>query len=406
MTSSKKHFEAFADHTLLKHTILGAYLQRWAFKLLQWGGAGDTVYFVDGFAGAGCDKQGNPGSPVIACRIAQQVRSHFASKGREVRLGILALEANPRRLEVLEDQLAPFRRTDPDVARTLRGSVSEHIEAICDLIGGHPALFFLDPFGLTGLDAATYPKMLVGGHNEIFALFSDIGAARLRGVVHAHSVELELNALSSRPSLFPDLDAAEATELRAAADRQRMAREPFDEVARARITGAVGESAWVDELRGFPPTQAREQLILRFVRTMVASGAKYVQVLPMRGAKGNRKYCLVHCSKALKGYTAMKEAISESLNKADLPTVMSARMRHDLRMPVSEVLEFIQTRFGGHTVRWAPSAGTDMTTVKRTLLEETGVYPFQSKEIKEAITSRGWLKREKRIEVCVVPPAT
>lgn len=65
------HFEEFQGHTLLKHLILDKYLKAWANKLLQWGAAGSRVWFVDAFAGEGADKKGNPGSPLIAAKMAR-----------------------------------------------------------------------------------------------------------------------------------------------------------------------------------------------------------------------------------------------------------------------------------------------------------------------------------------------
>jgi three-Cys-motif partner protein len=406
VTKSDKHFEAFADHTLLKHAILHAYLQSWAFKILQWGEAGNTVYYVDGFAGAGRDGKRNPGSPVIACRIAQVVRGHLASgpKPRTVQLKVLAVESDPATLVLLEQQLAPFKRLDVAALLTYSGSVSEHMGAIATEIGMRPALFFLDPFGLKGLDAATYSTMLSGGHSEIFALFHDIGAARLRGVVHADAgVEQQLQAIKELPSLFPELDAEVAHELEAKADKKRKIVDQLGPSARDAISRALGDSSWEVELRHLSPGDARSELILRFVRKLIASGARYVQVLPMSGESGGHKYCLVHASKSLKGYTTMKEAVSESLKKDDLSLSMRDRMREDLRVPVSEILEFLQQRFRGQTIRWSGKKGADVGTIKRALLDETSMFHFQAMEIKDELRGRGWFQRLDRVEQVRVP---
>lgn len=408
MTKSDKHFEAFADHTLLKHAILHAYLQSWAFKILQWGEAGNTVYYVDGFAGAGRDGKGNPGSPVIACKIAQVVRGHLASgpRPRTVQLKVLAVESDPAMLALLDEQLSPFKRLDSAGVQTYSGSVSDHMSVIAAEIGLRPTLFFLDPFGLKGLDATTYPMMLAGGHNEIFALFHDIGAARLRGVVHADTgIEQQLQAIKKSPSLFPELDAEAAHGLEAEADRKRKVVEKLVHPARDAISRALGESSWEVELRGLSPDDARTELIIRFVRKLIASGAKYVQVLPMRGESGGHKYCLVHASKSLTGYTAMKQAVSDSLKKEDLSPSMRERMREDLRMPVSEILRMMQQRFGGETVRWSGKKGGDAGTVKRMLMEETHLFGFQCAEIKHELRGRGWLRKMNRVEQVVIPVA-
>lgn len=75
----RDHFELFESHTILKHLILDKYLKRWAAKLLsRW----DEIWFVDAFAGEGCDRHGNPGSPLIL-----QLRWLLARYGRR---GLLA----------------------------------------------------------------------------------------------------------------------------------------------------------------------------------------------------------------------------------------------------------------------------------------------------------------------------
>lgn len=407
MSKRDRHFEAFADHTLLKHAILQAYLQSWAFKILQWGQAGNTVCYVDGFAGAGRDGAGNPGSPLIACRIAQVVRGHLGSgpRPRTAQLRVLAVESDPATFAILDEQLAAFKRMDPAGVHGYVGSISDRMGDIAEEIGSQPTLFFLDPFGLKGLDATKYPAMLSGAHNEVFALFADIGAARLRGVVHADAgVERQLRAIREAPALFPQLDAQKESELVAKAGEKRKVVQQFGDAAKAAITSALGDSDWVQDLRDLAPTEAREELIVRFMAKLVRSGARYVQVLPMRGATGGHKYCLVHASKSLRGYTAMKEAVSESLNKTELAQDMRDRMREDLRLPVAGLLSTLQQRFRGQTVRWSGLKAKEVT-VQRMLLQETDVFPLQFKEIKAALKGCGWLQRPNKIEVCVFPEA-
>ena len=70
----RKHFERFEEHTLLKHGVFRRYLRTWARKLLFWTGRDfDRIWVVDGFAGAGSDEVGNPGSPLIAAQTAREV---------------------------------------------------------------------------------------------------------------------------------------------------------------------------------------------------------------------------------------------------------------------------------------------------------------------------------------------
>jgi three-Cys-motif partner protein len=184
MTHSDDHFDAFEDHTLLKHAYLEAYLPAWAFKLLHSQGEGGRVHFIDSFAGAGKDNEGNPGSPTIACRIAQQVRAKREADGvADARMVVWAIEKKTSYFKALTTQLERFRALENDFVTALHGTAAAHIAAIAPTLGDTPALYFLDPFGVDGLDASLYPAMLAGPRNEIFALFNNAGAARLRGVL-------------------------------------------------------------------------------------------------------------------------------------------------------------------------------------------------------------------------------
>jgi three-Cys-motif partner protein len=368
---------------------------------LQWSGAGNTVFFVDGFAGPGQDKAGNPGSPIIAAKIGQQVRDHFRSTQGVLR--VIAVEANPHNKAQLDSLLSPFNSSDSRCARSFLGSVSDHIDAIIRDIHGGPALFFLDPFGVKGLDARSYPLMLGGAHNEILALFSDIGAVRLRGLVHANiDATAELDALRKSPSLFPEFDAQVAQDLEKRIGRQRQWLDLLEPAAREAISNALGESHWIDDLRDLPSQEARTELIGRFVQRLFASGAGYVLVVPMRGASGAHKYCLVHASKSLKGFTTMKEVVSQSLNKGGLTDEMRERIRADLSVSLDDLLEALRSHFSTRTIRWSDQQ-VGVESVRRFLLENTDVFNFQCDEIKRALRRRGWLTRSGRVEVCVFP---
>lgn len=357
------------------------------------------MFFVDGFAGAGQDKLGNPGSPVIAATIAKQVRIHFRSTGGALR--VIAVEAKSSNYNRLVPMLERFNELDPDCTRTLLGSVSDQIGPITREVGDAPALFFLDPFGLKGLEAGSYPLMLKGGHNEILALFSDVGAIRLRGLAHATAdFAPQLESLRLSPSLFPEFDEQATQELERRVRRHKQWIDQLQPAARAAISNALGESNWISELRESSSEVARTELIRRFVQRLLDSGAKNVLVIPMRGATGIHKYCLVHASKSVKAYTTMKEAVSQSLNKTDLTDEMRERIRQDLSIPMSQVWQILLSRFGGQTVRWSDAIGG---SVRGLLLEETLVFNFQCAEIKQELRQRGVLTRMNKLEMCVFP---
>ena len=260
--------------------------------------------------------------------------AHFDARFRKPqfassRMVVIAIEQNAPRCERLRDFLEPFAAIEPDMVQVLQGDVSSHVEAIAKFVSSAPTLYFLDPFGPTGLDASQYPTMLAGPGNEIFALFSDVGMARLRGVIHAKDsdIEQQLADLREQPGLFPEL-------------------------------------------------------VRRFIRRLLEAGAKYVQAIPMRGATGAHKHLLVYASKSQVGWTAMKEAISDGLNRSDLSEEMRNRMKDDLRVPAATCVRHLQTRYAGSSVRWS-SKDRKAQSAKATLLQETPVLNFQCPEIKE-----------------------
>src|SRR5580704_12270806 len=99
-----RHFDAFHDHTRLKHFLFGVYLEQWAVIHAKAGV--DWLLAVDAFAGTGRDKQGHDGSPLIAAKIARKINQlHFANSSRKG-MRVLAIERDPERRRELGQTLA------------------------------------------------------------------------------------------------------------------------------------------------------------------------------------------------------------------------------------------------------------------------------------------------------------
>lgn len=402
MAQSADHFEAFEDHTLLKHRILDAYLKSWAFKLLRRKDGSDRVFYVDCFAGEGRDGDGNPGSPTIACKVAIQVRQHFADCGQPWKgMAVCAIEAVPKRFKKLKEYLEPFVPAAPADLRVLQGEAADHMANITAWIGQRPALFFLDPFGVGGLDATYYKEMLAGPQSEVFALFHDLGALRLRGILHAGSdMADQIVAIKSQPSLFAD-EAAQIATIVAKEDQRQVYIDRNEPSARRNISRALGSEDWIEDLKHMENEAAREELVFRFIRALLDAGGQNAVLLPMRNATGTHKYCLVHVSKSTVGYVTMKEAISAGLNEESLAEDMREAMKNDLRVSLAEVMQLLQLTFGGRLVRWPRDR--DEESIQWWLLSHTDVFPFQMAEIKETLKERGWIRRVDRREFCEIP---
>jgi three-Cys-motif partner protein len=404
MTQHGEHFDEFEPHTLLKHAILNAYIPSWAMKLLL-GRAGDRLAIVDAFAGAGRDAAGNDGSPLIAVRRAREVMENVrerAPRALNATIHVFAIENNRTRFRQLQQTLEPYRSATPDLIHVLRGRLSDHVDRIREITGDAPSFYFLDPFGIKGLDAATYPAALRGPRNEVFALFADIGAIRLHGLVSARRADAasQIEAILETPGLFPDLDAADIELAQAAAARTNDALDASAPASRAHLTRALGSDQWVTEVDR-APTPERPNVFLRLFReALIAAGAKFVLTVPMRNDVGRHVYALLHASKSVAALVAMKESVSTGLRSDLLSEPARTAMRRDLAVAVPSVVDALQRQLAGLTVSWAEKG----TGLRDLLLVHTGLFQFQSDEVKAELRRRGILTRIDRKEACVFPP--
>jgi three-Cys-motif partner protein len=399
-------FEEFDDHTRLKHAILNVYLFAWAMKLLQRPG-GDQVLFVDAFAGAGRDEEGNPGSPLIATRVAAAVNDKLGvarQPGRGMR--VVAIEKRPRRFRTLQQTLDGFKRIDDTLAVSRKGELGDFVDGILEWVREAPVLTFLDPFGIQGLDAAVYPKLLSGPRNEVFVLFADMGAVRLHGLITAEAGDLDaqLDDIRGSPSLFPEYDQERALDAAESVESRNTALDVSQPKSREHLTRALGDESWADEVSQRPPEQRAHAFLLLFMRRLAASGARYVLAIPMRNNLRRRVYSLVHASKSAAGFVAMKEAVNSGLRRDELSAEVCRLIQQDLSVETGEVMEQVRLAFAGSTLPWSAESSDHEITVRRFVLERTPMFPFQLDELKAALKAAGYLQRFDRKLTCTFPP--
>lgn len=392
MTQNQTHFDGFEPHTLLKHAVLKAYLETWARKLLLRSGASDQVCIVDACAGTGCDKNGNPGSPVLAAEVANsaelQLRREF---NREIRVRVVAIEKKPSHYRELTANLAPHGER----ARALRGTLADHIGPFFEEFGDTPTLFFIDPFGLAPLSADVIQRALSGGpRNEVLLLFADQAALRHFGAATAVLPDLEEEVAANIPaqgSLFED-----------DADVERRVRETLQARVEAKIAGqeltrpaairimdsAFGGDSWRDDIQGVEPSQRRARVLELYQHVLRRLGATHVLPLPMRNDRDQLVYHLLHATKSAHGYTAMKEVISGALRRAPLTTDVVETMRFAISSDLDRVEERVRQKFAGRRIRWSAD-DSHVPTLRKFVLEETEAFPFELDELKKR------LKKEK-----------
>lgn len=132
--TKRDFFEAPQAAAVLKHGLLGRYLTTFASKVGKW--SGGNVAYLDGFAGAGRYKGGQPGSPLIAVQVAE----HLKTKRQ---LTCMFVERDRKTFDALNAAVG-----DAPNCIVRNGPVADHLDDFLTLAQGQPALAFFDPFGL------------------------------------------------------------------------------------------------------------------------------------------------------------------------------------------------------------------------------------------------------------------
>ncbi len=409
MSANRDHFDSFDDHTLLKHAILRSYLFQWAsIHLRREGGGGrhPRVVFVDGFAGEGRDREGHDGSPIIAARVASDVRGAPPERKlvHNARMRVGAVESDPARFRAMSQSLAVDTEDAPLDFMLREGSFADHVEELCDWAGGFPTLWFLDPFGVKGLEARWYSKLLAGHHkNEIFVLAANVGAVRLAGVLRADAdrLERELQSIATSPSFFPEEDSARVAYLDATRESLHRQLNIEDPAARDILVAALGDPACISKLGSVDIAQRPATYLQLFCDALRNAGASVQLRVPIRDVAGRPMHVLVHASQNLPAMVTMKKAVSEGLGLAQLHDAMRDRLKLELRVPSSVLVDDLCRVYAGRALDWANTR--DGRPLSRIIVESTAAFHFQLQEIKEELIRRKLRTKDGRIEVIQFP---
>ncbi|WP_406040549.1 three-Cys-motif partner protein TcmP [Micromonospora sp. NBC_00898] len=159
---------------MLKHGILKRYPVVFASKT----GQGNSIVFLDGYAGRGEYDDGEPGSPLLLSRCAE-----FVQGFRDVLA--FFVEQDPENFANLEQVL---REKGGAVQRELRqGSLDQHLPELLARAKGASLFAFLDPFG-PALDFDLIKSRLLARPSwpptEVLLHFSVSAVARMGRAVH------------------------------------------------------------------------------------------------------------------------------------------------------------------------------------------------------------------------------
>jgi three-Cys-motif partner protein len=155
-------------HTKAKHDILEKYLMAWIPILGQ---THQRIVYIDGFAGPGIYRDGEPGSPVIALRCA---REH---QHRIHRMTAVFIEKDENRFACLEEQVSSVDHTENIEPYCIRGEFEDTVVSLLDDLESDgdnlaPTLAFIDPFGFSGVPVELLCKILSYPSTEVFVNYA------------------------------------------------------------------------------------------------------------------------------------------------------------------------------------------------------------------------------------------
>jgi three-Cys-motif partner protein len=404
VASNRRHFEAFGRHTLLKHAILNAYTKQWAAKLAQFTKADKPLWFVDAFAGAGRDKQGRPGSPLIVGAVARELPTTALGvpSGQTARLDVVAFETSKARFRRLQAAIREMFG-DADYIHLRNDTLANRADRLLNVIGAAPMLTFLDPYGLQGINCTLFPRLLKGPRNEVLALVSDEGALRLYGLSRTRAPDFsrEREAAAAMTSLFGD----ESTEeLRTAMEAKILQRERgYAGQPRAAkiLTEALGDS-WVDEFAGVhTEAEIPRRAVDLFCTRLRQAGAAHTTTYPVRDERGKHQYFLVHGTKSEHGVRAMKVAIQHAEKQLGIERE-GLFWEIDAHAAVDQVCR----HFAGQRVRWTVEKGNRGPNISHYLWVYTELfYTDQFSTVKAELVARGFEVRRRPQEFAFPPAA-
>ncbi len=201
-------------HTIAKIEILKGYLKAW-LRILGSTRKGQTILYVDGFAGPGRYRNHDEGSPLAALRVAQAAIGEMGQKFIVSRIHGAFIESDPARFNVLAETLAPFEGRSGLGITKLCCEFADGIEKLRKEVpapfrGEGPLFVFADPFGGTGIPFRTFAECMKGDTAELLINLDADGIARIFFAEGNNNREAQLTALfgdeSWREVLTPGAD--------------------------------------------------------------------------------------------------------------------------------------------------------------------------------------------------------
>ena len=279
MTPSAIDFFAEAKaRSLHKLDLYGKYLVPLVRKIGRFAGPGRPsrhIWIVDGFAGAGQylpDDGGRArdGSPLIAAKFAEQVAR---DKGFPL-VRCINVERDRGCFEQLESNLERWT----EYTENVRGTFAQRLGQVLETIASDPALIFLDPFGLNGIEMEVIEKLITRpGKTEMLIHFSDKTFLRMAGHLDENDERLPVGRKVAESKL-------------------------------ARLDSVIGTRLWRRLWSGTVDTHAAMDATVELYLSELRKRISYANEIKMRDSFSDRAaYRLVFCTDSPHGVELMSD---------------------------------------------------------------------------------------------------
>lgn len=259
-------------HTVAKVEVLKAYLVAY-FQILGTSKPGQSLLYVDGFAGPDEYRNHPHGSPSAALLAAQEAMRNSQDRWNARKLHCAFIESEAKRYDNMVRKIEPFRALAGLEIHTyntdfVTGLARLRTDVPAPFSKSHPLFVFIDPFGATGAPFDTIKEILTSDCSEILINLDADGIGRIfRAKGHANHDAL--------------------------------------------LTAIYGDRSWeaeFDDAQAFP-LQCRKALHLYTEKLRAIPGVRYVFAFEMQGSSETLNYFLVFASKHPLGLVKMKEAM-------------------------------------------------------------------------------------------------